>query len=222
MGSEPAQPKKNAIPKLELEQGTVMMTKFSRSADTMKARYIGMEKGAFIILRYPSGVGIHDHLYEGNDVVVKFISNGTVYGFQSKVLGYMYKKGLILVVLHYPQSLETHLLRNETRVDYVAPAEISVGGTKIQGFTQDISLSGGRFSYEVSPEVPEFDFNEIRDISLSLQVIGLEGARQVSCEVKSATPEGSFVSLGLKFTDMDEETAQALGQYINQVALFLH
>ncbi|MEW5723975.1 MAG: flagellar brake protein [Thermodesulfobacteriota bacterium] len=212
---------KDGTPRLTAEIGTVMQVTFSRSSKPIKALFVGMEKNAYILLRFPPGAGIHDHLFEGNKAVIKYVAAGRVYGFQTAVIGYMYKRRLILVVLSYPRNLETHLLRGEQRVDFFAPATLSVAGNNLHGFVVDLSPSGCRFAFEASQDNPPFDFNVIQEVNLSFQVVGLEGYHDFGCQLKNTAQDGAVTSLGLQFNKVNPPVIQEIKDYVTRVSSFL-
>ena len=210
-----------SAPKLPTEIGTVMQVTFSKSSKPLKALYVGMEPGGYIILRFPPGTGVHDHLFEGNEAVVKFVSAGKVFGFHTAVIGYMYKRRLILVVLGYPTSVETHLLRGESRVDFFAPGALNVAGNNVNGLVVDLSPSGCRFAFESPRDNPPLDFTVIQEVKLSFQFVGLEGYQTLGCQVKNVTHDAGVVSLGLLFNRVDAAVIDEIKDYVTRVSNFL-
>lgn len=213
--------KSGQLQRLDVELGTMMLATFERASKPIKSLFVGMEPGNYMILRFPSGAGVHDHLFEGNPVVIKFVSEGRIYGFQSQVLGYMYKKRLILVVVAYPANIETHLLRKENRVDFFVPAKLAVAGKTIPGFVVDLSPGGCRFAFEAASENLVFDFNVVKEVRLTFELLGLEGGRDFTCAVKNTKPEGETLSLGLQFGPLEDDVSRAITGYVRQVSQFL-
>lgn len=208
------------IPKLYLELGTAAMINFDRAQTPIKAVYVGMERGSYIILRCPTGVGVHDFLFEGNRAVVKYVSKGQVFGFKSKVMGYMFKKRLILVVMEYPDLVETHDLRGERRIEYLTPARLSTATHTVEGFVVDISTSGCKFVSD-EPGADNINFIELKHVNLSFQLVGREGMYSFGCEVKNIRNEKKTISLGLMFSRVDAEAIQGVKEYVEQVSLFM-
>ncbi|MFH1091540.1 MAG: flagellar brake protein [Pseudomonadota bacterium] len=207
--------------RLEAEIGTIMLVTFARTTKPIKALFVGMEAGSFVILRFPAGAGVHDHLYEGNPVVVKYFSDGNVYGFQTQVLGYLYKKRLVLVVLSYPEKVEVHHLRKEQRIDFFVPAKLTVAGNSVEGLVVDISPGGCCFSFEANPQNLVLDFDIIKEVTLSFALLGLKGERDFLCRIMNHKQEGNTVNLGLQFEKVDESISEAITRYVRQVAEFV-
>ena len=207
--------------RLGAEIGTVMLAKFARTTTPFKGTFIGMEPGSFFILRLPTGAGVHDHLFEGNQVVVKHLHDGIVYGFRSSVMAYLYKKGVILVLLDYPSSLETHELRKEQRVDFLVPATLSSEEGSVEGFVLDISPSGCRFAMDPSFESSPIDFDLIKEVTINFEIIGVQGAKQFNCRVKSIIQNHPPISLGLEFDQVERSITGGIRKYVQQVSRFL-
>jgi c-di-GMP-binding flagellar brake protein YcgR len=209
----------STCPRVEL--GTVMLVTFSRSSKPIKAMYVGTEPGNYIILRFPAGAGVHDFLFEGNEAVAKYLSDGTVYGFRTEVIGYLFKKRLILVVMACPDAVESHSLRKEHRVDFLVPAVVHADGFQTQGFILDISNNGCRFAAEGDKEKIAAHFGENKKVVLSTQLLGLEGSRNMGCVIKSAAVEENRLKLGLEFEQVEEAITRGIQEYVAQVSRFL-
>ena len=207
--------------RLAPEVGTVMLTTFAKSSSPLKALFVGMEPGGYMILRYPAGAPVNDYFYEGARLVIKFVHGGKVYGFQAAVKGYIFKPGLILCVISYPDAVETIPLRKEERIEFFAPAELEAGMEKVDGFILDISPGGCRFAFQTQNEAPPFDLEKIKQASISFQMVGREGVCSFLCHIKKATVEASCVSLVLQFEKMDEDVVEGIRQYVTRVSQFL-
>lgn len=205
-------------PRLKAVLGTVMQVTFSRADGPVKAQYVGMERDSFIIVKIPFGASVHEHLFEGNKVVVKYISGGRVYGFQSKVLMYAFRKPMILTVLTYPETIETHLLRGEERVQFLAPALLKSLDKQLHGFVLDISTGGCRFAYEPMENFDKIDFGSIKNLRLAFQMLGVDGVREIGCHVMNVSRDGDAISIGLKFDNVDSSVIESINEYVKKAA----
>lgn len=205
--------------KIKIELGTSMLVTFSGTTTPMKGLFVGMEHGQYLVLRFPAGSGVHDHLYEGNELVVRYVHDGQVFGFRSVVFGYMFKKRLMLVVIAYPSAFETHYLRREQRVGYHVPAQAAVGDAAIDAYVVDLSPNGCRLLLDDPEDLP-FNPNKLGNLTLSFPFIGLEGVRNFSCIVKNVVPgpDKKELYLGLEFDKVDETVIETIRGYIKQVS----
>jgi len=208
--------------RISAELGTVMLVTFSRTTTPIKAVFVGMEEGGYIIVRFPSGSGIHDYLYEGNEVVIKYIFSGKVFGFRSEVVGYLFKKRLLLVVFSYPKEIEIHRLRKEQRIDFLVPGRLTDDGVAWEGFVVDISPGGCRFSITDTSAGAKAPFVQAdAEVNITFQLVGMETEKELSCKVKSIEKHHDLISLGLEFKDADETITLAIRNYVQQAARFL-
>jgi c-di-GMP-binding flagellar brake protein YcgR len=207
---------------ISAELGTVMLVSFARTTTPLKAVFVGMEHGAYLIVRFPPGSGIHDYLFEGNEAVIKYISSGKVFGFRAEVLGYLYKKRLILVVFSHPKEIEIHQLRKEQRIEFLVPGRLLVDGVVFEGFVVDISPGGCRFSMvESSAGINASDLKAANEVKVTFQLVGMEEQKELSCKVKGTETHRDRISLGLEFEDADETITSAIRNYVQQAARFI-
>ena len=204
------------------ELGTGMLVTFARTATPFKTVFVGMEEHSYLIIRFPAGSRVHDYLYEGNEAVIKYISAGKVFGFRSEVVGYLFKKRLILVVFAYPKEIEIHQLRKEQRIEFLVPGVLKSGGAAWEGFVVDISPGGCRFSVtESSSGANQFEVAVGSEANISFQLVGMEAHNQVSCKIKSVEKHHDLMSTGLEFKDADENITDAIRNYVQQASRFL-
>ncbi len=206
--------------RLTLELGTKMLVSFRSQEEPVKAVFVGMEPGGYLILRLPSGAGMSDHLYEGNKAVVKYVSFGNVYGFQSEVSSYLFKRNLVLVIMTYPSAVEVYELRGERRVEVHLPAEVKTPAGTHRGFILDLSPSGCRFAFR-EDEQPLPDLEAGAEVSVSVRLLGMQGQQNIICRVRNVF-QGSIKSeLGLSFKKLSDEVLEAIKVYVDEVSDFL-
>lgn len=207
--------------RLNIDIGTKLMIKFEGSQITLKAVYVGMEPKAYLVMRLLKVAGLHDFIIEGNRVVIKYVSSGVVYGFQSVVQGYLIKKNLVLVLLAYPKMIEAYELRQEQRIDGYFPATLSVAGKSYHGFIIDLSPSGCRFAFGHSSGKLPVDISWGQEVLFSFQLLGREGVQQSVCKVRSVQHEDRSLTLGLQFEKLDTSVIEGIKKYVEEVSEFL-
>jgi hypothetical protein len=210
----------NGKNKFQAQIGDAMMVTFDRTDEPIKAVFTGMETGAFFILRLPPGAGVSDHLFEGNGAVIKYVSEGTVYGFRAEVAAYLYKKRLILVVFSFPRTVETHELRKEPRIGFLVPAELELADRRVNGFVVDISPGGCRFTTTLPPGDLPVDLQVVKEVALHFALVGLEGRQVINCEIKNVAQRQNGLSLGLQFSQPEDRITEGIRDYIVQVSGF--
>lgn len=93
--------------------------------ETTKSKWsttlVGARPGRYIIVEMPKMGGAPVKLDDGTHWAVNFISKGSVYSFNTEVLGYTYRI-VPLLFLSYPREVEVANLRNEKRYPVNIPA----------------------------------------------------------------------------------------------------
>ena len=112
-----------------------------------KTRYYGMKRGEFLILHMPGAPQIREHLFKRENLIMRFMHAGTVYGFMTQVLAHSLLPAPIFFV-KFPKYLETINLRKHQRVDTFLKARMQVGQEIQKGVILDISATGCRFSID--------------------------------------------------------------------------
>jgi len=207
--------------RLNLDFGAMLMTKFEEVQKTLKAVFVGLEPRSYLVIRLLGVGGIQDFLYEGTRVVVKYVASGVVYGFHSAVVGYFFKKNMLLVILSYPETIETYELRKEQRIACYIPATIISPDFRLNGFLLDISSSGGRFAYPRNSLTSKSPVELEQLVTLSFQLLGVEGPQNTVCRVRSLSQERRTISVGLQFEKVDEPIEENIRNYVEQVSQFL-
>ncbi|MEW5721799.1 MAG: PilZ domain-containing protein [Thermodesulfobacteriota bacterium] len=207
--------------RLNLEIGIKVKIEFDGAEVPVSAVFVGMESSRYIILRLPPGAGLHEQLYEGHRAVVKYVNSGRIFGFQSQVLAYLYKKGLIAVFLDYPNSVETFELRKHERVDCLIPATLSTAEVRHKGFILDISTNGCRFGFSLESEVETNLPSVENQAELQMIFLGEKNTRNILCTVKSLHKSKQAVSAGLMFRDLEPPLQDQIEHYVRAAVNYM-
>lgn len=195
--------------RLSLEIGDKIMARFEGQEAETNAKFVGMETGAYIVIRLPRITGLRENLAEGNSVSLRYVSSGMVYGFEAAILGFFQEKNLNLVIISYPRAVETIDMRKESRVDCYTNARLTIAEAGFPGSLVDLSPSGCRFFFAPSTEKTRPDFALDQEATLSFRLPDLEGPQVFPCRVQNIRHDGQTLSLGLIF-DLKSETTFSL------------
>jgi c-di-GMP-binding flagellar brake protein YcgR len=201
---------------LRIELGTALQVQFVGSEDTVRGTLVGLDKGFYLIVRVPSIPGIWTRVHKEDQVVIRYLYRGTVYGFRSTLLNVV-KEPSHLVFLSYPKTVEAINLRKQERVSCLIPAQTSINGVLVKGVIVDMSLGGCCLSCnldldEGSPEVKAGD-----EIVLAFQIVGTPGERMVDAKVMNVRRQGQKIMIGNLFSEVDHETVSVIENYIGSV-----
>lgn len=183
-----------------------------------KTTLIAIEADQYLMIETPKFHGIETKLFSGNQVVVRFVYSGTVYGFMSKILNYI-KIPSRLMFLTYPEVIESQELRKECRVECLLPAMIKFPGQEeaYRGVILDISGQGCNLTIVT----PLRNSVKVEDkVQLTFQLVGIEGSQTVPGEVRNTNQDSKKISIGIKFVELTAEILNNINSYVRKVLEF--
>lgn len=194
--------------RLQAEIGTTLLLQLDGVESLLKSFLVGMEPGAFIVARSPKPAGIDSKLFVGNQCLVRYLCGGTVFTFQSALLGKI-SHPFPLVFLSYPRVISRVELRKEPRLDCYIPARLQTSTDFLNGVILDISRSGCRFQCQVeakgNPPVPVM----AQKVEVIINMSGEDDSVRLEGVVRNVRQEAQSLCLGLSFECKDHV---ALGQ----------
>lgn len=193
-----------------IDLGTPLIIELGGMEGRLKSTLVGMESGQNMILRIPMIPGIRDKLYEGNRIVVRYVHCGTVYGFESVVLGFVMKPTQVMFI-SYPKVIEIHNLRKYQRVDCFFPVEIEVGSQRHCGAVLDISTGGCRLVAELSGPL---ELNVGGAVKLYFQ---LTGSRPLSGIAQNINRDSEKATIGIAFNCPELEQRRNIETYVAEM-----
>ena len=135
--------------RLSIEPGTLLQIEIGGIKFRFKSELVGLQADEYLIIKTPlvpsdAPFGMIKHkLFRGNDIIVRYLIGGMVYGFQSKLLGAI-SDPIKLLFLEYPKIVEQHDLRSHERVDCLLPGRLKFKDTELACLVLDISEKGCR------------------------------------------------------------------------------
>lgn len=205
--------------RLSIEIGSSLQIQFEKIEERLRGTFVGMESHAFLILRVPASPEIENELYEGNEVILRYVCLGNVYGFRSKILYYTIDP-FRLVFLAYPEKVEILNLRKKPRVDCYIPATSFLAERKLKGVIMDISSSGCRLTLHPSATAPQPDIRPGDVLKLSFPFLGIKGDLDFAGKARNITEEKGKLSIGIQFDELDKEIADEIDVYVKRVLEF--
>jgi c-di-GMP-binding flagellar brake protein YcgR len=158
----------------------------------------------YILLDGPVSRGVPVVAFSGTLYVVRFINEGLVYGYESMLMK-QYTSPVNLWVMRYPDEIQAVNLRKSQRMSTFIPASFASGEGAITGAIVDISEGGGFF---VAPGHAAIQPGQMARMDMTLpngeKIIGFE------CKICSVKPNGSKVSFGINFNQLDTVNSQKI------------
>lgn len=210
---------------LQLEIGDVSVK--------MNSVSVGYMADTCLIVKYPNTGGfgsISNKLFKGNKITVRYVDNGSVFGFQSELLG-VATEPVRLLFLGYPELIARHSLRATKRVGCCLPADLLIDHLKQKDFApeafqggvvEDISESG--CNYRMIRDFPDVPLPTILvgdEVTLSLRLPGSENEVQLRGDVRRIERDARRVGVGIHFQQIGEDKKKEILDYISTVEKFL-
>ncbi|MEW6264221.1 MAG: flagellar brake protein [Thermodesulfobacteriota bacterium] len=195
--------------RLSLEIGARVSLRFEGQEKVMKALFVGMDPGSFIVLRLSGLDGWHDHVFEGNRVNIRYVSSGMVYGFQSICQGFIFRQNLVLGLLSYPETVKAYDLRQDQRLDSCLPAALTMGIELYHGYVLDLSPSGCGFVLTRLADKAAFQGAVGEEVKLAFSLPGQDEPQIIACRIKNIRFEEESLMIGLQL-DLKTEATYSL------------
>jgi len=204
----------NRTGQISIEWGTPLRISCKGFTESYKSVLTGMERDRYLICNTPDIPGIWTMLYKMNQIIVRYIHRGIVYGFKCTLMGII-EDPLHLMILSYPDNIETVKLRKHERITCLIPATASIDSTTYKGAVLDISMGGCSFKCNVSSN-DEIAVKE--NDAISMQIAGLQGNQILKLGVANIRRYNKKITLGGQFRDLDGNALAALQDFIDTLA----
>ena len=135
-----------------MDIGITFRIEIEGAEESISCILIGIDNGKYMIIRTPPPhtLGNASHLFlKGNDIYVKYVYKGTIYGFRSKIIDHI-DEPFKLLFIEYPEEIESYDFRGNKRVECYLPAFVSIAEHRIEGSITDISKAGCLFDLKIS------------------------------------------------------------------------
>ena len=208
--------------RISIELGTQLEIEIEGVPTRIKSSLVGIEPDKYLIIKAPEAAlpdSIKNKLFRGNQIVVRYLCKGTLFGFRSQLVQ-VTSTPIRLLFVEYPKTIEAHDLRSHERIDCFLPAKIEIKDEVKNGLILDISEGGCRYLIKSSEgeKLPSVHLYEL--ISLRCQFPGTESEQVVSGEVRNVGMDKQKAVLGIQFHEIAPGLQNIIAQYISTVKEF--
>ncbi|MFC1504188.1 flagellar brake protein [Spirochaetota bacterium] len=192
----------------ELLNKIVFKIRIEKTEIDLNCMLIGGVLNNYLAVSYPIGISTYNDIYEkiqpGKLVKVKFIYDGAIYGFETKIKGTINIPVKMLFII-YPKMIQKYELRKHKRHKCSIPGKIHflsadpLNSQKLGMTVTDISQMGCRavlndYRAELKSLLPADEA-----ISLSMQLPWETGEKQYDGIVRNVTDENKKLLVGIMF-----------------------
>jgi len=189
----------------------------------LNSMIIGYVKGKFVLSSIPvvpevNRNNLFQHIYNGNDVTVRYLQEGMVLGFKSEILHFTFAP-IPLLFLTYPERVETYNLRNAPRITCFFPAQTHLAGQPRSSVISNISLTGCCIYLDgATAKLQNLDIDDTVRIECPT-LFGNHGT-VVDCKIKRIGKQRDKLELGTKFMNIPEDLKGQLQQFLDHAVNF--
>ena len=193
--------------------GTIFRLQIKGARRRLSSELIGIEDGKYLIVRMPplhTVKNISSSLIKGNEIAVKYMYKGTIFGFQSRIIDLIHKP-YKLAFIKYPEKIESFDVRGNKRVECFLPANIKIAKHIIEGYITDISRAGCLLTIETPEHEDSINLLELNnEISVGFHLPGIEDELSVDAKQRSIKKDTDSASIGIEFVKMDSSVQTKL------------
>ncbi len=200
--------------RISLEIGIPIQLKMEGVAFPLHSVLVGMEIDEYLIIKIPAQyTNVKHKLVTGVDIIVRYLYQGTVYGFQTKLIE-LISNPVKLLFLEYPKIIEHYDLRSQKRAESIFPATIMIKDKTNHGAIIDVSKNGCRCHILNSRKEPLPPVQIDDEIILECKFPGVEGDREVLGKIKNIRKSRKELIVGVEFLRLEMEIHDLISQYI--------
>lgn len=160
---------------------------------------VGWESNKYIIIKSPEPLNRVEHkLFKGNELIVRYISEGTVYAFQTRMMETI-TKPLHLLFIEYPRIIEHHELREQKRTRCNILTKLVTTEGENVGCIVDITRSGCRCLVQASKNVKLITFDPEETLVMHSIFPGSQHTVALNGQVKNIRRTRREIDLGISF-----------------------
>ena len=186
-----------------MEIGTSLSVEIPRAQIRFPSRLLGLEPDQFVIIKLPPLTGMRQSFKPGLDIVIRFVSNGSIIGFKSSIIQIHFEP-LGVGFLEFPLYAERISLRKQKRVQCFFTALAKIRGSDFEGAILDINTKGCRFcvddtqgGFKLLGTIEKAD-----TIILSVETFGDD---PIGGKIANVRNDSGLYSFGIEFTKISRE-----------------
>ncbi|GAB4241169.1 MAG: hypothetical protein Kow00109_16480 [Acidobacteriota bacterium] len=200
--------------------GTEVRIQIPGMEDRYRSRVVGLDPGRFIILTKPVALSpaiVQTSLVPGSELLVRYLYDGTVWGFRSRLIQVL-SGNVQVIFVEYPEEIENYELRKAERIETYLPCRLSQGDIAVDAILLDLSEAGARVSYKSDLEIGR---NPGCEVQLQIPALKCGDTALLAGVVRTVRErEGRWV-LGLQFSEGQDEMRQKVREYLDRLRDFL-
>lgn len=177
---------------------------------------VGVIPQSGLIIKTPYIQGLECGLVSGDQIVIRYVFMGEVFGFKSKVMtsiAFPFK----LTFISYPEKIEKLSLRKKTRIICNIPSQLLYRELEIKGVVADMSSDGVLFVAKTTDNENHMHLSINAEVALMIPLMGVDGKTRIDGVIKNFRINDRLLKIGIRFKNLSHEIEQKLEKYVNAI-----
>ena len=213
----PEEAKITRVPGVQLSvaPGKEVIIRIPGREQSYRGTIVGLDPYDFVIVKVRLPSAIRKELKFGGDVVIKYVHQGTIYGFKAMVHNAISSPAPMLF-FDYPDVLEKLELRQTQRTKCNIDGMLHTTSDEAECMIINVSELGCKISARAGGRNALKDIN-VDDALIVAMNLGSFGELKVAIAVKNISLEKGIISLGCMFLDISKEELATILKYLEKI-----
>jgi len=213
----PQDAKVTRIPGVQLNAapGKEVIIRIPGREQSYKGKIIGLDPYDFVIVKVRLPSALREELMFGGTVVVKYVHQGTIYGFRAMVHNAITSPAPMLF-FEYPEIIEKLDLRQTQRLDCSIDGSLHTTDDEVECMVVNVSETGCKVSARAGTR-GVLQQTKVDDALIVSMNLGSVGELKVAIAVKNISLEKGIMSLGCMFLDITKDELTTIRKYLDKI-----
>lgn len=201
---------------LELALGNDLVVMLPGRSGGFRGTIVGFDPYEYIVANVRLPQSVRAGLSYRDEIVIKYLHEGTVYGFRSNILNHITRPAPLIFFV-YPDSIEKLDLRQASRFNCSIDGTVyTMEGKGYDCLILNVSETGCMVAASVNARDPLNTIDVGQDMLVAMQ-LGNLGTLKLPIAVKNVSKEKGTLRFGSMFLDINEEERELLVRYVEKI-----
>lgn len=200
---------------LSVAPGKDLVIRIPGMGRSYRGRIVGFDPYEYLIASVRLPADLRAELALGCQIIVKYIHQGTVYGFKTTVRNAVSSPASLLF-FDYPTVIEKMQLRRDSRTDCNLDGTLYSDDGEHDCLILNISNTGCKVSVRAAARDPLADVETGAVLVVGVN-LGTEGRVKVPVMVRNVKCGQGLLTLGSMFLDPTEDEEERIGRYLERM-----
>lgn len=203
---------------LELPLGRDVVARIPGINQSYKGTIVGFNPYDYLIVQMRLPTKIRQELTFGGHVVLKYVHNGSVYGFRAAVINSV-SSPTSIVFFEYPAVAERIAMRQTSRSKCSIHGMLQTLDADYECMVVNVSETGCKISARAGTR-DELAKTKVGEAMVVAMTMGNYGKLELPIAVRNLSLEKGILSIGAQFLDIKAKEVKVINDYLDSIAKF--